>query len=42
MLHTSGVVGHYIVVVLTEHPAKVDYATGPKRVTEIVSTLLGG
>ncbi|MFF1610860.1 hypothetical protein ACFVYA_24030 [Amycolatopsis sp. NPDC058278] len=42
MLHTSGVVGHYIVVVLTEHPAKVDYATGSKRVTEIVSTLLGG
>jgi hypothetical protein len=41
-LHTSGVVGHYIVVVLTEHPAKVDYATGSKRVTEIVSTLLGG
>jgi hypothetical protein len=42
MLHTSGVVGHYIVVVLTEHPAKVDYATGSRRVTEIVSTLLGG
>jgi hypothetical protein len=42
MLHTSGVVGHYIVVVLSEHPAKVDYASGSKRVTEIVSTLLGG
>jgi hypothetical protein len=42
VLHTSGVVGRYIVVVLTEHPAKVDYATGSKRVTEIVSTLLGG
>jgi len=44
MLHTSGVVGEdsrYIVAVLTEHPARVDYATGSKRVTEIVSTLLG-
>ncbi|WP_206783941.1 hypothetical protein [Amycolatopsis sp. MtRt-6] len=41
MLHTSGVVGSTIVVVLSEHPAKVDYATGSKRVTEIVSTLLG-
>ncbi|WP_410607227.1 hypothetical protein [Amycolatopsis sp. lyj-109] len=41
MLHTSGVVGHVIVVVLTEHPAKVDYVTGSKRVTEIVSKLLG-
>ncbi|MGW3966424.1 hypothetical protein ACWED2_41865 [Amycolatopsis sp. NPDC005003] len=40
MLHTSGVVGHFIVVVLTEHPAKVDYATGSRRVTDIVSTLL--
>ncbi len=40
-LHTTGVVGHLIVVVLTEHPAKVDYATGSRRVTEIVSTLLG-
>ncbi|MEV6446092.1 hypothetical protein [Amycolatopsis sp. NPDC051716] len=42
VLHTSGVVGRYIVVVLTEHPAKVDYATGSRRVTEIVSALLGG
>ncbi|MEV5721451.1 hypothetical protein AB0L41_46990 [Amycolatopsis mediterranei] len=42
MLHTSGVVGHYIVVVLTEYPATVDYATGSRRVTELVSTLLGG
>lgn len=44
MLHTSGVVGkdnRSIVVVLTEHPAKVDYATASKRVTEIVSKLLG-
>ncbi|MEV7093266.1 serine hydrolase [Amycolatopsis sp. NPDC051045] len=44
MLHTSGVLGEdsrYIVVVLTEHPAKVDYATASKRVTDIVSTLLG-
>ena len=44
MLHTSGVVGkdnRYIVAVLTEQPSKVDYATGSKRVTEIVSTLLG-
>lgn len=40
MLHTSGVVGHSIVVVLSEHPAKVDYATGSKRVTDIVATLL--
>ncbi len=43
-LHTSGVVGEdsrYIVVVLTEHPAKVDYATASKRVTDIVSALLG-
>ncbi|MFT7869761.1 MULTISPECIES: hypothetical protein [Amycolatopsis] len=40
MLHTSGVVGHFIVVVLTEHPAKVDYTTGSKRVTDIVSALL--
>ncbi|WP_439385699.1 hypothetical protein [Amycolatopsis lexingtonensis] len=44
MLHTSGVVGdgdRYIVVVLSEHPASVDYATGSKRVTAIVSALLG-
>ncbi|WP_410638053.1 hypothetical protein [Amycolatopsis sp. lyj-346] len=44
MLHTSGLVGEdnrYIVVVLTEHPVKVDYATASRRVTEIVSTLLG-
>ncbi|MEU0532291.1 hypothetical protein [Amycolatopsis tolypomycina] len=41
MLHTSGVVGNRIVVVLSEHPSKVDYATGSRRVTEIVSTLLG-
>jgi hypothetical protein len=43
-LHTSGVLGddsRYIVVVLTEHPAGVDYATASKRVTEIVSKLLG-
>ncbi|MDQ7805892.1 hypothetical protein Q5425_19285 [Amycolatopsis sp. A133] len=44
MLHTSGVLGddsRYIVVVLSEHPVKVDYATASKRVTEVVSTLLG-
>ena len=44
MLHTSGVVGEgdrYIVVVLTEHPSKVSYPIASKRVTEIVSTLLG-
>ncbi|WP_370970155.1 hypothetical protein [Amycolatopsis sp. cg9] len=44
MLHTSGVVGdgdRYIVVVLSEHPASVDYATGSKRVTAIVRALLG-
>jgi len=44
MLHTSGVVGEdsrYIVAVLTEHPSKVDYATASKRVTDIVSKLLG-
>ncbi|HET6709404.1 hypothetical protein [Amycolatopsis sp.] len=41
MLHTSGVVGNTIVVVLSEHPAKVDYATGSRRVTELVGTLLG-
>jgi hypothetical protein len=44
MLHTSGVVGEddrYIVVVLTEQPSSVDYATGSKRVTDVVSTLLG-
>ncbi|RSD25722.1 hypothetical protein [Amycolatopsis eburnea] len=44
MLHTSGVVGdgdRYIVVVLSEHPASVDYATGSKRVTAIVTALLG-
>lgn len=41
-LHTSGVLGdddRYIVVVLTEHPAKVDYPTASKRVTDIVSAL---
>ncbi|MFJ9784217.1 hypothetical protein ACIRSS_31900 [Amycolatopsis sp. NPDC101161] len=44
MLHTSGVVGEdgrYIVVVLSEHPASVDYATASKRVTTVVSALLG-
>ncbi|MET8999364.1 hypothetical protein [Amycolatopsis sp. Hca4] len=40
-LHTTGVVGHLIVVVLSEYPAKVDYATGSRRVTEVVSKLLG-
>jgi hypothetical protein len=42
-LHTSGVLGEdsrYIVVVLTEHTG-ADYATASKRVTEIVSKLLG-
>ncbi|EOD66179.1 hypothetical protein [Amycolatopsis vancoresmycina] len=44
MLHTSGVLGddsRYIVVVLTEHPVSVDYATASKRVTDIVAKLLG-
>ena len=44
MLHTSGVVGEdgrYIVVVLSEHPASVDYATASKRVTAVVSAVLG-
>lgn len=41
MLHTSGVVGDDIVVVLTEHPSSVDYATGSKRVTAVVEALLG-
>ncbi|SEF30817.1 Beta-lactamase enzyme family protein [Amycolatopsis pretoriensis] len=44
MLHTSGVVGddsRYIVVVLSEHPASTDYATASKRVTAVVSALLG-
>ncbi|MEV4149382.1 hypothetical protein AB0J40_37375 [Amycolatopsis sp. NPDC049691] len=44
MLHTSGVLGEddrYIVVVLTEHPASVSYATASKRVTAVVSALLG-
>ncbi|MFI5583746.1 hypothetical protein ACIA5G_01820 [Amycolatopsis sp. NPDC051758] len=44
MLHTSGVVGEngrYIVVVLSENPSSVDYATGSKRVTAVVRALLG-
>ncbi|MEV6872543.1 hypothetical protein [Amycolatopsis sp. NPDC051128] len=44
MLHTSGVVGEddrYIVVVLSEHPSSVDYATGSRRVTAVVKALLG-
>ncbi|MGK3199625.1 hypothetical protein [Amycolatopsis sp. MEPSY49] len=43
MLHTSGLVGdddRYIVVVLSEHPASVSYATASKRVTAVVSALL--
>ncbi|MEU5257322.1 hypothetical protein [Amycolatopsis sp. NPDC021455] len=43
-LHTSGVVGEgdrYIVVVLTEFPTDVSYATGAKRVTDVVAKLLG-
>jgi hypothetical protein len=43
-LHTSGVVGEgdrYIVVVLTEFPTDVSYATGSKRVTDVVAALLG-
>jgi hypothetical protein len=43
-LHTTGVVGdddRYIVVVLTEHPDSVDYAVGSRRVTAVVSALLG-
>ncbi|MDX3188691.1 hypothetical protein PV458_09830 [Streptomyces sp. MN03-5084-2B] len=39
-LHTSGVVGNSIVVVLTDFPAKVDYETASRRVTTVVSTLL--
>ncbi len=44
ILHTSGLVGEdgrYIVAVLSEHPASVDYATASKRVTSVVSALLG-
>jgi hypothetical protein len=44
MLHTSGLVGEdgrYIVAVLSEHPASVDYATASKRVTAVVAALLG-
>lgn len=44
MLHTSGLVGddeRYIVAVLSEHPASVDYATAAKRVTSVVSAVLG-
>ncbi|WP_372667875.1 hypothetical protein [Amycolatopsis kentuckyensis] len=44
MLHTSGLVGEedrYIVVVLSEHPASVSYATASKRVTAVVTALLG-
>ncbi|MEU8630596.1 hypothetical protein AB0C38_00390 [Amycolatopsis sp. NPDC048633] len=44
MLHTSGLLGEdgrYIVAVLSEHPASVDYATASKRVTAVVSALLG-
>ncbi|SFW49677.1 hypothetical protein [Amycolatopsis australiensis] len=44
MLHTSGVVGdddRYIVAVLSEHPASVDYATASNRVTAVVTALLG-
>ncbi|WIY04083.1 hypothetical protein QRX60_09625 [Amycolatopsis mongoliensis] len=44
MLHTSGLVGadeRYIVAVLSEHPSSVDYATASKRVTSVVSALLG-
>jgi hypothetical protein len=43
MLHTSGLVGEdgrFIVAVLSEHPASVDYATASKRVTSVVSALL--
>ncbi|MEV6644765.1 hypothetical protein [Amycolatopsis sp. NPDC051371] len=44
MLHTSGLVGEdgrYVVAVLSEHPASVDYATASKRVTAVVAALLG-
>jgi hypothetical protein len=44
MLHTSGLVGEdgrYIVAVLSEYPASVDYAAASKRVTAVVSALLG-
>jgi hypothetical protein len=44
MLHTSGLLGEdgrYIVAVLSEHPASVDYSTASKRVTAVVSALLG-
>ncbi|MEV6829254.1 hypothetical protein [Amycolatopsis sp. NPDC051102] len=44
MLHTTGVLGddsRYIVAVLTEHPAGVDYPTASKRVTDVVTKLLG-
>ncbi|MEV7042815.1 hypothetical protein [Amycolatopsis sp. NPDC051061] len=44
MLHTSGLIGEdgrFIVAVLSEHPASVDYATASKRVTSVVSALLG-
>ncbi|MBN6036173.1 hypothetical protein [Amycolatopsis sp. 195334CR] len=42
-LHTTGLVGEndrYIVVVLSDHPESVGYATASKRVTEVVRALL--
>ncbi|WP_410587163.1 hypothetical protein [Amycolatopsis sp. lyj-23] len=40
-LHTTGVVGQRIVVVLTEHPESVGYPAAARRVTEVVAKLLG-
>ncbi|QFU94139.1 serine hydrolase [Amycolatopsis sp. YIM 10] len=42
-LHTTGLLGEddrYVVVVLSDHPESVGYATASKRVTEVVRTLL--
>ncbi|WP_181776702.1 serine hydrolase [Amycolatopsis pittospori] len=43
ILHTSGVVGkddRYVVVVLTSQPTSTTYASGGKRVTEVVKALV--
>jgi hypothetical protein len=42
ILHTTGTVGDYLVVVLTSQPEETTWTTASKRVTSIVDALLSG
>ena len=42
ILHTTGTVGDYLVVVLTSHPEETTWTNASQRVTSIVDALLSG